>query len=283
MTAAGIVTYNPDMDRLYDNISRLLEQCEVVLIVDNYSKDRATIRKLASQCKRIYLIQNTRNEGIAKGLNQLVDLAYELGFEWILTMDQDSLIMPGLIDVYSQYAEMDKVAMMTCRITERNDPEANLKEQSFDYKQINKCISSGCYTNIKAVRMLGGFDESYFIDYVDFDMCIRLIKAGYQIIEINFRGLLHSTGNLFPMTICGWEVKLRNKKIYIYNEKPDRIYYFFRNMVFFWRKYKISGSDYTNPLHIAWRAFLVIAYEKPKKEKILKMIHGIMDGMRKNI
>lgn len=280
---AGIVSYNPDIGRLQENIGELLRQCEEIIVVDNCSENIAEVEELFQEEKKITLIRNDRNYGIAGALNQLMRLAKRLGYEWIVTVDQDSVILPGLIEEYAGLRDVPGVGMMTCDIVERNAMELAVIEQKEKYCYVKKCITSGCCTNIDAVINAGGFDESYFIDYVDFDMCIRLISKGLRIIKVNYAGLLHSTGNLEPLRLFGRTVKAGDHIFYLYHESPIRIFYFFRNTVFFWRKYGWRGREYTNPLHIIWRAFLVLAFESPRREKAAMLIKGIRAGWKKEL
>ena len=67
---AGIVTFNPDIELLRKNIEAICAQVDLVIIVDNGSRNLEDIRPLADahHCK---LIPNAQNEGIATALNQI--------------------------------------------------------------------------------------------------------------------------------------------------------------------------------------------------------------------
>lgn len=280
---AGIVTYNPDLDILEENMRRLSEQCGRIVIADNASQNISGILELTQNINGAWVFQNAENGGIAKALNQLVKIACEDNFDWILTMDQDSFILPGLIERYVRFEARSDVGMITCNVMERNAYGSDVIVEDDSYEFVDKCITSGCYTNTKAVKSLGGFDEGYFIDYVDFDMCIRMIQNGYQVLKLNYNGILHSTGNLKPLTILGRPFKTGAGPVNIYHESPERVYWFFRNTVFFWRKYKAEGISYTNPIHILWRAILIILFEKPKGRKIKMIVKGVIAGSRKEL
>lgn len=280
---AGIVTYNPDLNILKENMKRLSEQCGRIVIADNASQNISSILDLAQDIEGVCVYQNTENGGIAKALNQLVQIAREDNFDWILTMDQDSFILPGLIEKYVWCTAESNAGMITCNVLERNIYGRDEIAEDDSYEAVDKCITSGCYTNTKAVMSLGGFDESYFIDYVDFDMCIRMIQNGYRILKINCNGILHSTGDLKPLMILGRPFRTGVGPVNIYHESPERVYWFFRNTVFFWRKYKTTGKSYTNPIHILWRALLIILYEKPKGRKIKMIVKGVIAGSRKEL
>ena len=65
---------------------------------------------------------------------------------------------------------------------------------------------------------MGGFNDNYFIDYVDVEYCLRLNVEGYKIIQVNAARLYHNEANLEIKRIVG-------KTIYPYNHNPIRFYY----------------------------------------------------------
>ncbi|MHB8132373.1 MAG: glycosyltransferase, partial [Mobilitalea sp.] len=87
--AAGIVLFNPNIDRLKKNIDAILPQVEVLYIIDNNSDNIDLIEKYLQNKNTIILQKNSENFGIAKALNQMCNLANLKGFDWILTLDQD--------------------------------------------------------------------------------------------------------------------------------------------------------------------------------------------------
>ena len=81
---AGIVVFNPDMVRLKENIEAIIPQVETVIVIDNGSKDENEIPSFLEAYKSTVCIRNAENMGIAKALNQIVNKADELGYEWVL-------------------------------------------------------------------------------------------------------------------------------------------------------------------------------------------------------
>ena len=69
--AAGIVSYNPDISRLKENIETIRKQVKIVLIIDNASDNVVDIRQMIKEYKNVYMICNTVNKGIAVALNQI--------------------------------------------------------------------------------------------------------------------------------------------------------------------------------------------------------------------
>ena len=99
---AGIVTFNPDIELLRKNIEAICAQVDLVIIVDNGSRNLEDIRPLADahHCK---LIPNAQNEGIATALNQIALAGKGDGYSWMLTLDQDSECPPDFCSTLSQF------------------------------------------------------------------------------------------------------------------------------------------------------------------------------------
>lgn len=270
---AGIVTYNPDLTRLKENIEAILNQVSGVVIVDNGSQNVDDICKLIENYENVYLVWNEENQGIAKALNQVVNAAKDHNWVWVLTLDQDSVVMEGLIENYRQYMDYEKVAMITCLFLDRNFGIQQEHEFEGEYRYAERCITSGCLTKVEPCLETGGFDENMFIDYVDFDMCYMLRERGYKILQSHFRGVLHELGNGERKIFFGREV-------IVTNHSPARRYYYSRNVVYFIRKHKgyLSKLRYYKKLY--GRLGVVIVYEKNKLIKLKYGFKGIIDGYK---
>lgn len=280
---AGIVLYNPELQRLEENICALLKQVDEIVLMDNHSVNEDEIRGMSEKYSKIVWIRLNQNYGIAYALNEIMRYAIKESINWVLTMDQDSIANENLVEEYYKYINMSNVMMMTCKICDRNT-DGNMyfscDRKALGYHKVKKCITSGCFTNVKKCLEIGGFDNKLFIDYVDYELCIRCIQSGYSIIEINYLGLLHEVGKAKRVQLWGRDLKIAGKYFDVYNEIPLRIYYFFRNTTYIVRKYGRSAKGYTSISHIIWRAFLVICYEKPKWIKFQMICKGVVDGFR---
>ena len=95
---AGIVLYNPEIDLLENNIKAIINNVDCVYLYDNASKNYNEIEDLISKFNNVVYKRGSENEGIAKGLNQILNYATDNGYEWYLTMDQDSICSDNLVD-----------------------------------------------------------------------------------------------------------------------------------------------------------------------------------------
>lgn len=207
--SAGIVIFNPDINRLKENISAVIVQCAHVYLVDNGSNNIDEVKKLLNQYNhsKVSVLCNMENQGIAKALNQLASEAQKGGFDWILTLDQDSVAPSNIIEEFEKYTNNLNTGMLCPVICDRN--KGVVVEAKDNYKEIDECITSGSLLNIKAWRKIGGFDESMFIDGVDFDICYRLRKNGYKILCIQSVVLLHELGRIVYHRFIFWKVLVK--------------------------------------------------------------------------
>lgn len=265
----GIVTFNPDLQRLNDNINAVLVQAAHVLIVDNGSNNYEEIHRLFSD--NITIIKNKKNEGIAKALCQIMEFGNKQGFIWVLTLDQDSVISSGLVKEYCKYAfrhDLQDVGMFTCLIKDRNFNDKKYEKQDTDIVEVPYCITSAAFTNVKKYFMTEGYDEKFFIDAVDFDICYSLREIGYRICRINLMGLYHEVGH-------GENRKFLWKEIVVYNHSSFRIYYMARNIVFMNRKHKKMFPWYMMIKKELTLLARILLYENCKQEKFNQFIKGL--------
>ena len=120
--AAGIVLFNPDTERLKENISAIAPQVRDVILVDNGSENLTEITALTAEYSNITYVRNDKNEGLARALNQIVDKAEELGVSWVLTLDQDTVCQPDIIERYDAMVRRakDNVAIITSKYRDRS-------------------------------------------------------------------------------------------------------------------------------------------------------------------
>lgn len=89
--AVGIVLFNPDnVDRVQLSLHAILQQVKKVYIFDNSTKENT----ITFPTNVTYMTEH-ENKGIAYALNHIMEKAKTDGYEWLVTMDQDSVIPKG--------------------------------------------------------------------------------------------------------------------------------------------------------------------------------------------
>lgn len=243
---AAIVTYNPDVSLLEENLVRLLRQNVNVLIVDNASNNMTEIRMTVKKINDVLLIDEACNNGIGHALNTALDYAKLNMYTWLLTMDQDSTISDNFIlDMRNKISEKE-IGIIYPSITDKKVESALQKSYDWGFRlkyTVKKCIlpnlklpiTSGSLINVSIATKIGGFCDELFIDGVDFDFALKMYEHGYSIVECPIAKLYHNLGRPNTRSIFGI-------KIMASGHSPQRCYYMNRNawyLIFhhkkFWR------------------------------------------------
>ena len=265
---ALIVTYNPNISILKKNIDAIKSQVMTVLIVDNNSSNIDEIREI----NNVILINNVENLGIATALNVGINYFYENSYEWVLTLDQDSICPNNLISTFDKYIAED--VGILCPAIKYNGWSSLSNRYSDVCIPVKACMTSASYTNVLAWKSVGGFDDSYFIDYVDNEFCMRLKINQYSIIRITTVELEHNLG------VCGEKYLFGVIPIRYCLHNPIRYYYMVRNMLYF----NITYKKFLNILKEYIKLLLMIVsalyWEKEKKLVLFYIKQGIIDARK---
>ena len=277
---AIIVSYNPDKN-LLDSVNLLISQVEKIIIVDNGSieakrKDISSIKDIDNE--RIEVIFNEENLGIATALNIGVREALKQGFNWILTMDQDSKASKDMVEkmfeVYNNIDEKERKSILSIFpnfVDERiQSIEENLVMNTYEY--VDADITSGNLVKAEVFDKVGFFDDSLFIDLVDTDFCMRLNEKNIKMIKVRDAILYHSLGE-------SQSVKSIFGKFNTSNHSALRRYYMTRNRFYIWEKYKDLNSFTLNrDKKLFKKEFIkIILGEKDKVNKIKMVFKGYKD------
>lgn len=245
------------------NIESYRKDVECIIIVDNSEKENY---KLIQHLNNVIYISNKENLGIATALNMGCKKAIELGFDWILTMDQDSSFKTVFKDYRNKAEKMinlsNEIGLFAAKTSENEE-----------HGYVDSVITSGNLVRLKAFNQVEGFDESFFIDEVDHDFCNRLRKKGYKIYKFEDVILNHKIGNSRIIRIFG-------KEIIVLNHNYIRKYYISRNRFYMSKRYPEYSKDYMKQNLIDF--IKIILGEKDKIRKIKYMIKGYLD-FKKNM
>ena len=268
--AIGIVTYQPDISRLTENLRAALASklARRVIIYDNHSDNLAAIRELTSADSRCLLMESDKNQGIAHALNALCQKAQGEDFGWILTLDQDSVIPDGLLEEFSHYTDQEGVGIICPAIIDRNMGR-EYSRQTSGTEFVRQCITAGNLVSLEAWQKAGGYSEELFIDGVDFDFCMKMGEAGYQILRTHNVCLLQEVGHArrIPLPF--------HHQMTVLNHPPMRLYFIARNYLYIGRRYH---QQWHWTLEVAKRMFIVACFEDNRLEKLRAMLKGIKDS-----
>lgn len=263
--SAGIVLYNPDIKRLEENITTIYPQVDNLYLFNNGSHNIDSINELISSYPNIILLNSSENLGISRALNTILSISECDGYDWVVTLDQDSVAPTNIVSEYKKYIRLDKVGMLCCKIVDRNLRESiNEASPVPKLQEVELCITSASAIKIDAWEKVGGFCEEMFIDSVDFDICMNLRKHSYKIIKINYLQLLHEVGH-------SRKVRFLGKDELIFNHGPLRCYYMIRNRILLGKRHHLLLKQ----IGLAVKRLLLInLYETDKYQKNIMMLKG---------
>ncbi|WEV53134.1 glycosyltransferase family 2 protein [Bifidobacterium sp. ESL0704] len=303
--AAGMVTFNPALDDLRASVPALLKQVEALVVVDNGSGNVGDIASFVEDYPQVILLRNGKNLGVATALNRIFEWAQKAGFDWVLTLDDDSEIPDGMIDGYRRcLKDRDDAAAANLGLlndsggvsASGNSGDGSKRANGFkgsarvgivcpllvnrrdgtvfhSKRNESECITSGSLTSVSAWRAIGGFDDWLFIDGVDFDFSRRLVAAGYPIVECKAVLMPHQIGE-------SRTINLGFKHPIAWNHAPFRWYYIERNQLYIDKKLGVYSWP-RSLARIAQDMLIVLLFERNKGKKIGAMLRGWRAGKRK--
>lgn len=278
LTAAGIVLYNPDINRMNENINAIINQVDYVILVDNSSENKsdieAAIQHSFHNTDKVIIKFSQKNNGIAWALNEIFKVAEAQGVKWVLTLDQDSVCPPEMIEKYIKYSastDKSKIGILCPTIVDKN--AGIIEGDVYKTETVKRCITSGSFTSLTAWKQIHGFDEKMFIDGVDFDFCDRLRMNGYKIIRIGSVCLTHELGKITTHRFLFKTVKVQN-------HSALRKYYIVRNRFYLSRKEKKPFAVIKSFFFVIKFSATIVLYEKNRRKKLKAVFKGICDGLK---
>jgi len=192
--AAGVVLYHPSA-QASGLIETLVEQFDQIFVVENES------RTFETSDLPIRIISNKTNRGLAAANNQLCKAALEDGFDWLVLFDQDSRVPR---EFRSRFAEFFKALDKPPALLAANYHTELLGESFSGYRtppgqavtESVVALNSGSMIHLRLHRDLGGHDESFFVDHVDHEYCLRLARNGYRVLGTSRPLFRHEVGNI---------------------------------------------------------------------------------------
>ena len=265
---AGIVTYEPEIQRLKENIAAIVPQADRVVIIDNGSGNREEIREVLSEFPGVSLVLNAENRGIAFALNQIGDAAKEAGSAFFLSLDQDSVAGADVVEKLAELFSDETVGGASPYIHTETDPRPEERIQ-----EIRTAISSGFMTRTALWEEIGGYWEYLFIDEVDHEFCFQMKRKGYRILRRNDTEIEHTLGKTFTKKVFGHTFTPNNHSAF-------RRYYIARNNVIMKHLYpeEETGAFAHRTRMLGRMAVSILMCEDRKAEKIGAILRGIRDG-----
>ncbi|MEG2289471.1 MAG: glycosyltransferase family 2 protein [Clostridium sp.] len=253
-----------------------------IVIVDNNSPDDS-YSKISKELKKDHiLIKAEDNGGFAKGNNIGIKYALNNGADYILLINNDTLVEKNLIEELLKPFKREKnLGLTTGKIyyegkrdtlwfaggtfNEKRFYGMHLGEGEKDIGKYDKdkeiTFSTGCLMMIKreVFEEIGYLPEEYFMYYEDVDYCLKLRQAGYRL-WFNPKAVIYhkvsasTGGEASPFAL---KLNTRNRIVLMKKHK--------KNLMFFY----------------ATRIIVIIRYAvKGETQRCKGVIEGIKEGIK---
>ncbi len=282
---ASVITYNPNISQLKELIDSVINQVERILIVDNNSSNYNSVLELIEGYRmlnfHIAIKHNSKNMGVAYALNQSINYCKRNDCGWLLTLDQDTVIPNELIRNYLPYCK-NNVGQICCNFINKKTPQLDITKMSpltipvngyinMDYDLVYACITSGTLINVEACLNIGGYNNSLFIDFVDYDISLKFYENGFKNILLKKIAIEHNFGEANIKSFL-W------MKYTDYGFSPLRSFYKTKNSIYMIRKYPYFKMYFIKS--ILYELFCAIV--NFRKNNIIESLKGLFYGFKTN-
>lgn len=283
---AVVTTYRPAAS-LIENVRLIGVQVSLVIIVDDSGTDGdfSRLQSWFGGSRRVELIKQEANLGQAAALNRGLAAAFRKGYLWALALDDDSSVEPDIVrSLTGSWRAVSgdggkPVAVMG--ISYRDSRTGFAEPEPADgvrFLEKRGVITSGSLISLDIYRQIGPFREEFFIDFVDYDFCLRARDKGYRIVKLSRFGMTHSLGYQTRRRI-GWFF------VETTNHAPLRRYYMYRNSMILAREQFLRDPLFS--LAVVFfslkTVLLVLFFEKNRYYKIRMMWRGIIDAFSRRM
>ncbi|WP_316833815.1 glycosyltransferase family 2 protein [Pedobacter nutrimenti] len=292
LICAVIVTFNPDLDLFLRQLMSLVKQVDLIIVVDNDSKNIDQIELLlnSDNLKDILkscLLKNASNVGLGKAQNDGIKLAISKSATHVLLFDQDSVLNEGFVEgliaseiglkkggfkvaavgptYYNELTgEIYPITKYIGPFIERIQPEDDPVQATF-------LIASGCLISVDIFDKIGYMNEDLFIDYIDVEWSFRAKSLGYGVYATPLAKMSHTIGDN-RISIFGRTISVHS---------PLRRYYLFRNSIYMVKNPSISiGYKIREVVFNTFRFIVFLVLSNDRGMYFKYSFSGFKDGFK---
>lgn len=258
MDSVAVIVLNwnrrDDTLRCLDSLAQSTAVPFDTLVVDNASSDDS-VEAVRSTYPDVRIIENSTNLGYAGGNNVGIEAAMHENYAYVLVLNNDTVVDPAaigrLVDLAKLEPDAGVIAPAICYL---DDPQrvwsaggtidwqrgtvktsyldaslSDLPRRPYTTDHVTGCCM---LLRIEALRRAGLIDPRFFLYFEETEWCVRIARAGYQIMVNPEARIWHA---IRPDEQSG---------------SPAIAYYMTRNQLLF---FKLSGAPATTRLRAAAR------------------------------
>src|SRR5580698_1862065 len=283
------------LPRQMEALQRQTRPLQEIIVVDVQLAD-GTSAILAERYFYVTVIRTTENLGAAGGWAAgLAYAALERRHDWVWTLDGDSIpaddALEGLLDggagLGARGGEVGMIAALPVHWETQISyppllwrhgfvkPSAEELQQPIWFADL--AFASGLMARRELVEKIGLPRADFFMDFADFEYCLRARSQGYRIVVVTGVRLAHEVGHARRVRLPGFSGLWPN-------HAPWREYYIIRNLAYAaWWLYPSHRTKWFVIGHMARHAGGALLFGSNKLACLKKMAQGFLDGRRASL
>lgn len=215
-----------------------------MIIVDNGSTD-GSLAEIQSKFPKVHYIQNKENLGFAEGSNVGIRKGLEMGADFFLLLNSDTIVAPNFLkELVNAANNHPEASVFGPKIYYYDEPATIWYAGASVDQKTGRCFHYGCdkplgYDELKetdfvcgcalafrkeVIEKVGFLAPEYFLIWEEIDWCYRARKAGFLCLYVPTSRIWHKISASF---VGG-------------NRGPIWLYYYFRNRLLFHKRHKIA-------------------------------------------
>ncbi len=264
-----------------------------IILIDNGSEDLSG-QRLKTEFPEVIYLQNAQNLGFTGGNNVGIAHALEQGFDYVLLLNNDTIVEPGFLFPMVSFLERNPsygAAQPKILYEGRKDTLWNAgggyfgllqmtwsigigqkDEGQFDLEKDTHWITGCCFLlKQSCIRETGLLDEDYFAYYEDVDWSFRIRERGFMLRYIPSSVIYHVAG----------ASSIAKQKTKEGNIQPVVHFYRIRNHLFLIRRHANTFSFvlslvYQSIKNLLFMLFFVI---RGRTQKAKAVCRGFREGL----
>lgn len=247
-----ILNWNQEEDTVecLESLQRLDYSNYEIILVDNGSVDGSS-DKVKEKFPYITLLKNAENLGFAEGNNVGIRYALEKGTEYLLLLNNDTIVPENLLSELVKIAESDpKIGIVGAVNYYYDEPERiwascakmiswwtgtaiDITEDQIDkgqfeaIREVDYVPGSSLFIKSDVVKKIGVLESKFFNTFEETDWCFRAKKHGYKIIaSLNAKVWHKASRATGPQSKHGINLITyfysRNKFLFLWRNSPRR-------------------------------------------------------------
>lgn len=265
--------------------------CTIILFQPNWDNVKSLLEDMSKSIDYFFLWDNTPggcgkdvflgyvisrrgeygggNLGLSHAYNEAWKYASENGYDYLMTMDQDSHWV-GLDAYISQISSHESITKFNS-VYFASTSAGNDIPFTYIY---SGGINSGAVIPIRFLNEIGGYNTDFFVDAIDDWLMLEASKHHLLCLLVGNSHIVQKYGE-------GGYGRFLGRSFKVTNYSPMRLYGIMRNYLILWHDYPLSKETKKKILidfFLTWFAKIVLG-ESNKWKKLSAMFAGIFDGM----